>query len=55
MAAGTRPRNRSPQEPGLQSVGPTLDLEVRAIPKKPAVTGSVPLVANPVPPVGYWE
>ena len=52
---GLDPEQHSPQEPGLQSVGPTLDLEVRAIPKKPAARGSVPLVANPVPAVGYWE
>jgi hypothetical protein len=51
---GLDPESHSPLEPGLQSVGPTLDLEVRAIPKKQPARGSQPLVANPVPAVPYW-
>jgi hypothetical protein len=52
---GLDPDTHSPAEPGLQTYGPTLDLEVRAIPKKPEARGSQPLVANPVPAVAYWE
>jgi hypothetical protein len=52
---GLDPDSHSPRERGLQSVGPTLDLEVRAIPKKLPARGSQPLVANPVPAVAYWQ
>jgi hypothetical protein len=52
---GLDPESHSPQAPGLQSVGPTLDLEVRAIPKKRRARGSQPLVANPLPAVAYWK
>jgi hypothetical protein len=49
------PDAHSPQSPAFPVYGPTLDLEVRAIPKKPEARGAQPLVANPVPAVAYWE
>ncbi len=52
---GLDPDSHSPGDPGFQVRGPTLDLEVRAIPKKPEARGSQPLVANPVPAVAYWQ
>jgi hypothetical protein len=52
---GLDPETHSPRTPGFQSFGPTLDLEVRAIPKKREARGSQPLVANPVPAVAYWD
>jgi hypothetical protein len=52
---GLDAETHSPMEPGFHAHGPKLDLEVRAIPKKPDARGSQPLVANPVPAVPYWE
>jgi hypothetical protein len=52
---GLDPDSHSPLGRGFKSMGPTLDLEVRAIPKKKDARGSQPLVANPVPAVPYWE
>ena len=47
--------SHSPREPAFPVYGPTLDLEIRAIPKKPEARGTVPLVANPVPTGPYWD
>jgi hypothetical protein len=49
------PDSHVPLHPGLRPYGPTLDLEIRAIPKLPEARGSQPLVANPYPAVPYWE